>query len=192
METTNLVLGVIAVALAAIAAAAIIGAYFSWLQGRQHVVIEAFEFVKGELGGAPEFTLVVTLCNRRQSSIQPLSLEVQGLPNADISCAEAAARGARQKPNEAPFPYMRIPPFETGEATFNIAFDWQGARAAAPAAGGDLRWQAVVTFSDRARRGKRQSQQLNLAFPGAVLHRLTATDSPPLERRGPGRPFSGG
>jgi hypothetical protein len=86
---------------------------------------------------------------------------------------------------------MRIPPFETGEATFNIGFDWQGARAAAPAAGGDLRWQAVVTFSDRALRGKRRSQQLNLAFPGAVLHRLTASDSPPVERRRPGRPFSG-
>ena len=87
---------------------------------------------------------------------------------------------------------MRIPPFETGEATFNIAFDWQGVRAAAPAAGGDLRWQTVVTFSDRGRLGKPRTQTLNLAFQGAVLHRLTSGDAQPVERRRPGRPFSGG
>lgn len=191
METTNLILGIIAVAMAAIAAAAIIAAYFSWLQARQHVVIEGFEFVRGDLGGTPEFTLVVTLSNRRRSSIQPLLLDVRGLPNANVSCPEGAPKSDRQKPNEAPFPYMRIPPFETGEATFNIGFDWQGARAAAPAAGGDLRWQAVVTFSDRGRRGKRRSQPLDLAFEGAVLHRLTSGDSPAVERRGPRRPFSG-
>ncbi len=191
METTTLVGGTIALAMAVIAVAAVIGAYFSWVRGRQHVIIEALEFVQDDLGGAPEFALVVTLCNRRRSSIQPLLLEVQGLPNADIHGAEDAPRSDRQRPNQAPFPYMRIPPFETGEARFNIAFDWQGARAAAPAAGGDLRWQAIVTFSDRAGRGKRRSHQVNLAFPGAILHRLTAGDASPVERRKPGRPFSG-
>ncbi len=192
METTNLILGIIAVATAAIAVAAVVGAYFSWRQGRQHVVIEGFEFVRGDLAGAPEFTLVVTLTNRRRSSIQPLLLDVRGLPNANVSSADGAPKSERHKPNEAMFPYMRIPPFETGEATFNIGFDWQGVRAAAPAAGGDLRWQAVVTFSDRGRLGRRRSQELNLAFQGAVLHRLTSGDSQPVERRRPGRPFSGG
>jgi hypothetical protein len=191
METTNLVEGMIAVAMAVTALAAIVGAYFSWVQGRQHVVIEGFEFVRGDLGGAPQFVLVVTLSNRRRSSIQPLLLEVRGLPNANITCPEGAPKGDRQQPNQAPFPYMQIPPFQTGEATFDIGFDWQGARAGAPAAGGDLRWQAVITFTDRGSRAKRRTQQLDLAFQGAVLHRLTTADSPPVERRGPRRPFSG-
>jgi hypothetical protein len=190
METTNLVEGVIAVAIAATAVAAIIAAYFSWVQGRQRVVIEGFEFVKGDLAGAPEFTLVVTLSNLRRSSIQPLLLEVRGLPNANISCPEGPPKSDRQRLNEAVFPYMQIPPYQAAEAAFNIAFDWQGARAAAPAAGGDLPWQAVATFIDRARRGKRVSQELDLVFQGAVLHRLTAGDSQPVERRKPGRPFS--
>lgn len=191
METTHLVEAMIAAALAAITVCAIVAAYFSWVQGRQHVIIEAFESVQGDLAGAPAFTLTVTLCNRRRSSIQPLYLEIKGLPKAGISCADGLPKHARQPPHEASFPYLPIPPFETREATFDIAFDWQGARAAAPAAGGDLRWQAVVTFNNRRRGGRRWSQQLDLAFHGADLHRLTATGSPALERRGPRRPFSG-
>lgn len=191
METTNLILGLIAVATAAIAAAAIVGAYFSWAQGRQQVVVEAFEMIKVDAAGVLHLSLAVTLCNRRRSSIQPLLLEVRGLPNADIGCAEGPAKGARHKPNEAPFPELPIPPFESREATFDIAFDWQAARAAAPAGGGDLRWQAVVTFSDRKRYGQRWTRELDLAFQGAELHRLTSAESAPLERRGPRRPFSG-
>jgi hypothetical protein len=183
--------GIIAVALVTITACAIIAAYFSWVQGRQHIVVEAFETIRSDAAGALEMSLAVSVCNRRRSSIQPLFLEVRGLPDADVNGIEGAPKAPRQARDQAPFPDMPVAPFDTREATFNIAFDWQAARAAAPAGGGDLRWQAVVTFNDRHRRGKRWSQTVDMAFQGAELHRLTSNDSPVVERRRPGRPFSG-
>ena len=191
MDVTNLNEGMIAAALAVIAVSAVVSAYFSWRQGRQQVVIEAFETIKGDQHGALVLTLAVAFSNRRRSSIQPLFLEIRGLPKADVTCTEAAPVEARLEPNRAPFPDMPILPFEAREATFHIAFDWQAARLAAPAGGGDLRWQAVVTCSDRHRRGRRWSHELQLAFQGEELHRLTASASPAIERRGPRRPFSG-
>ncbi len=191
MDVTNLNEAIIAVALAVIAAATIVAAYFSWVQGRQQVVVEAFETILSDATGALQLTLAVTLSNRRRSSVQPLFLEVRGLTEAHVTCAEGAPSDARQAQNQAPFPYLPIAPFESRETIFNIAFDWQAARAAAPAGGGDLQWQAVVTFNDRRRRGKRWSQQVNLAFQGAELHRLTSSPSAAVERRGPHRPFSG-
>ena len=191
MDATSLGEGLIAAASVAITMFAMIAAYFSWVQARQYVVVEAFETIRSDLAGVLQLTLAVTVCNRRRSSIQPLALEIRGLPKAEVSCLDGAPRDPDQALHQAPFPPMPIPPFEAREAVFDIAFDWQAARAVAPAGGGDLQWQAVITFSDRHRRGKRWTQQLNLAFQGAELHRLTSGPSALVERRRPGRPFSG-
>lgn len=191
MESANLVDGVMAAAVLITAVFATIAAYFSWVQARQYVVVEAFETIRSDFQGTLELTLAVAVCNRRRTSIQPLTLEVRGLPKADVSCLQGEAKEPGRDLNLGPFPNMPIPPFESREVVFNIAFDWQAARALAPAGGGDLRWQAIVVFSDRHRRGKRWTHELNLAFQGAELHRLTSGPSTAVERRRPGRPFSG-
>ena len=190
MDITNLLDAGLIVAETTTALAAIAAAYFSWKQGRQQVLIEAFETIKVDQAGTPYFTLAVSLSNRRRTSIQPLFLEVRGLAKAEIGCADAPPKDSHQEAAQAAFPDMAIPPYETREATFDLAFDWQAFRPLTTA-GRDLRWQAVVTFRGRGRDGRRQSQPLDMVFPGELLHRLASGDSPPVERRRPGRPFSG-